>query len=42
MNRKLRVLMQIRELNYLRIWTTEKVIVGKMHFRIIAAKMQRN
>jgi hypothetical protein len=27
---------------YLRIWTTEKVMVGKMHFRIIAAKMQRN
>ncbi len=27
---------------YLRIWTTEKVIVAKLHVRISAAKMQRN
>ncbi len=28
--------------SYLRIRTTEKVNVGKMHFRIMAVKMQRN
>jgi hypothetical protein len=29
-------------ISYLRIWTTEKVIVGKMHFRIIAVKRHKN